>query len=75
MQWNFQIMDTLEMSVLSIVQFFRGRNAWTNRQGVNSVSIVGRLPTLQSVHYQRFHCIIYTHVLFIVSKLNLETMM
>ena len=27
------------------------------RQGVNSVSIVGRLPTLHSVHYQRFHCI------------------
>ena len=28
-----------------------------NRQGANSVSIVGRLSTLQSVHYQRFHCI------------------
>ena len=27
------------------------------RQGVNSVSIVERLSTLQSVHYQRFHCI------------------
>ena len=27
------------------------------RQGVNRVSIVGRLSTLQSVHYQRFHCI------------------
>ena len=26
------------------------------RQGMNSVSIVGRLSTLQSVHYQRFHC-------------------
>ena len=25
--------------------------------GVNSLSIVGRLSTLQSVHYQRFHCI------------------
>ena len=23
--------------------------------GVNSLSIVGRLSTLQSVHYQRFH--------------------
>ena len=23
---------------------------------VNSLSIVGRLSTLQSVHYQRFHC-------------------
>ena len=28
------------------------------RQGVNSLSIVGRLSTLQSVHYQRFHCIL-----------------
>ena len=27
-----------------------------NRQGANGVSIVGRLFTLQSVHYQRFHC-------------------
>ena len=27
------------------------------RQGVNSVSIVGRLSTLQSVHYLRLHCI------------------
>ena len=26
-------------------------------QGANSVSIVGRLSTLWSVHYQRFHCI------------------
>ena len=26
------------------------------RQGVNSLSIVGRLSTVQSVHYQRFHC-------------------
>ena len=26
-----------------------------NRHGVNSVSIVERLSTLQSVHYQRFH--------------------
>ena len=25
-------------------------------RGANSVSIVGRLSTLQSVHYQRFHC-------------------
>ena len=32
---------------------YRGR-------GANSVSIVGRLSTLQSVHYRRFHC---THVL------------
>ena len=24
--------------------------------GVNSLSIVGRLSTLQSVHYRRFHC-------------------
>ena len=28
-----------------------------NRQGASSLSIVGRLSTLQSVHYQRFHCI------------------
>ena len=28
-----------------------------NRQRVNSLSVVGRLSTLQSVHYQRFHCI------------------
>ena len=35
--------------------FFRGRNVY--RQGVNSVSIVGRLSILQSVRYQRFHCI------------------
>ena len=27
-----------------------------NRQGANSLSIVGRLSTLQSVHYRRFHC-------------------
>ena len=27
-------------------------------QGMNSLSIVGRLSTLQSVHYQRFHCIL-----------------
>ena len=27
------------------------------RQGENSLSTVGRLSTLQSVHYQRFHCI------------------
>ena len=27
-----------------------------NRQRVNSLSIVGRLSTLQSVHYQRLHC-------------------
>ena len=27
-----------------------------NRQGVNSLSIVARSSTLQSVHYQRFHC-------------------
>ena len=27
------------------------------RQRVNSVSIVGRLSTLGSVHHQRFHCI------------------
>ena len=40
--------------------FFGGRNVWTiYRQGVNSLSIVGRLSTLQSVHYQRFHCIYY----------------
>ena len=30
---------------------------WTiYRQGANSLSIVGRLSTLRSVHYQRFHC-------------------
>ena len=33
-----------------------------NKQGVNSLSVVGRLSTLQSVHYQRFHCIIYSLV-------------
>ena len=27
-------------------------------KGANSVSIVGRLSTLRSVHYQRFHCIV-----------------
>ena len=37
--------------------FFGGRNVWTTGGGVNSLSIVGRLSTLQSVHYQRFHCI------------------
>ena len=26
------------------------------RQGVNSLSIVWRLSTLRSFHYQRFHC-------------------
>ena len=36
---------------------FGGKNVWTIiRQGVNSLSIVGRLSTLQSAHYQRFHC-------------------
>ena len=29
------------------------------RQGANSVSIVGRLSTIQSVHYWRFHCIVH----------------
>ena len=28
----------------------------SNRQGVNSLSVVGRLYTLQGVHYRRFHC-------------------
>ena len=27
------------------------------REGANSLSIEGRLSTLQSVHYRRFHCI------------------
>ena len=52
-------MDTLEATRVLFrgCPFFGGRNVWTiYRQGVNSVSIVGRLPTLQSVHYQRFHC-------------------
>ena len=53
-------MDKLGTSILSIVQrlsFFRGGNVWSiYRQGVNSLSIVGRLSTLQSVHYRRFHC-------------------
>ena len=26
-------------------------------QGAKGVSIVGRLSTLESVHYQRFHCV------------------
>ena len=46
------IMDTLGTSVLFRgCSFFGGRNVWTiiYRQGVNSVSIVGRLSTLQSV--------------------------
>ena len=42
----------------SVVVLFGGRNVWTvYRQGVNCLSIVGRLSTLQSVHYQRFHCV------------------
>ena len=55
-------MDTLGTSILSIVRrlsLVGGRNVLTIfRQGVNSVSIVGRSSTLQSVHYQRFHGII-----------------
>ena len=36
--------------------FFGGRNVWSvYRQGVNR-----GLSTLQSVHYQRFHCIAIT---------------
>ena len=36
---------------LSDARTKRGRNVWTTyRQGANSVSIVGRLSTLQSVH-------------------------
>ena len=38
--------------------FFGGRNVWAiYRQGANSLSIVGRLSTVRSVHYRRFHCI------------------
>ena len=50
---------TSEIRLLSIVQRFSLlQNVWTKyRQVVNSLSIVGRLSTLQSVHYQRFHCI------------------
>ena len=59
-QWNLQIMDTLGTGICQLFRgcpFFGGRNVWTiYRQGANSVSIVGRLSTLQSVHYQRFHC-------------------
>ena len=39
-----------------------------DRQGVNSMSIVGRLSTLQSVHYQRFHCILPAHHVLGVSN-------
>ena len=35
------------------------------RQGANSVSIIGRLSTLKSVYFRRFHCI----------QLNLCTML
>ena len=52
---------TVGMSICSLFRdcpFFGGRNVWTiYRQGMNSLSTVGRLSTLQSVHYQRFHCI------------------
>ena len=42
-----------------------GRNVWTiYRQGVKSLSIVGRLSTLQSVHYQRFY------ILYVVCQLS-----
>ena len=42
-----------------------------NRQGVNSLSIVGRLSTLQSVHYQRFQCIpINANLTFSISVLQ-----
>ena len=49
MQWNLRIMDTLGMSVLSIVQRL---SLWSIERmdntgaGVNSLSIVGRLSTL-----------------------------
>ena len=57
-QWNLRKMDILGTSVLFRgCPFFGGRDVWTiERQGVNSVYIVVRLSTLQSVHYQRFHC-------------------
>ena len=29
------------------------------------MSIVGRLSTLQSVHYQRFHCNTFAHAIFL----------
>ena len=54
-QWNLRTMDKLGTSILSIVQRLSLLRRYIemygqyNRQGVNSVSIVGRLCTLQSV--------------------------
>ena len=48
-------MDTFGTSILSVIQGLSRLRG--GREGVNSVPIVGRLSILQSVHYQRFHCI------------------
>ena len=65
-----------ECTQFSGCPFFGGSSVWTIRQGVNSVSIVGRLPAVQSVHYQRFHCILHTsscvlQLCYIILFLNL----
>ena len=56
--WNCNVLSLVPPIPVhcSVVVLFGGRNVWTiYRQGVNCLSIVGRLSTLQSVHYQRFH--------------------
>ena len=58
-QWNI---DTLGMSILSIVQRLSLLRRYDNRQGENSVSIVGRLSTLRSVHLSEVPLYTNTHL-------------
>ena len=42
------------------VRYTEVRNVWSAcgcHQGAQSLSVVGRLSALRSVHYRRFHCI------------------
>ena len=51
-------MANLGKRILSIVQRLSKVEMYGHYigRGASSVSIAGRLSTLQSVHYQRFHC-------------------
>ena len=43
-----------------------------NRQGANSLSIVGRLSTFQSVYYRRFHCTCHFVVNIHCTRMSLQ---
>ena len=65
-------MDNIGANSLSIVvpsSEVEMYGQYYERQGANSLSIVGRLSTLQSVHYQRFHCIRKFHCIMCVIKM------